>query len=140
VGTQVLEQSLDIDFDLLLTDLCPMDLLLQRIGRLHRHSRVRPDALKTAQFIVLETEELEPGACAVYGAWLLLRTRSLLTAQVRLPEDIPALVQAAYSEPAPDELDEAEREAWQAYQKEYQIAVSDAGHFLLRKPGYGLLD
>ena len=140
VGTQVLEQSLDIDFDLLLTDLCPMDLLLQRIGRLHRHSRVRPDALKAAQCIVLETEELEPGACAVYGAWLLLRTRSLLTAQIRLPEDIPALVQAAYSDPDPDQLDEAAREAWQAYQKEYQIAVSDAGHFLLRKPGYGLLD
>ena len=54
VGTQTLEQSLDIDADLLITDLCPVDVLLQRIGRLHRHSRDdRPAGYGKAQCVVL---------------------------------------------------------------------------------------
>jgi len=56
VGTQTLEQSLDIDADFLVTDLCPMDVLLQRVGRLHRHTRARPTGFETAQTVVLHPE------------------------------------------------------------------------------------
>lgn len=53
IGTQTLEQSLDIDADLLVTDLAPSDVLLQRVGRLHRHDRKRPLGYDSACCIVL---------------------------------------------------------------------------------------
>jgi len=55
-GTQTLEQSLDIDADFLVTDLCPMDVLLQRIGRLHRHARSRVRGFERAECVVLRPE------------------------------------------------------------------------------------
>jgi CRISPR-associated endonuclease/helicase Cas3 len=58
VGTQTLEISLDCDADLLVTDLCPMDVMLQRIGRLHRHpdqrDAYRPAGYKKPHLVVLQ--------------------------------------------------------------------------------------
>ena len=63
IGTQTLEQSLDIDADFLITDLCPIDVLLQRTGRLHRHREIRrPETFTAPCCIVLTPEDgLETG-------------------------------------------------------------------------------
>lgn len=117
VASQVAEQSLDVDFDLLVSDLCPVDLLLQRMGRLHRHrrgadQRDRPEHLRTARCLVTgaewEAEVPAPvrGSVAVYGRHALLRSAAVLLPHldggsrrpVRLPEDISPLVQSAYGD------------------------------------------
>ncbi|MFV0635071.1 CRISPR-associated helicase Cas3' [Mitsuokella sp. WILCCON 0060] len=101
VGTQVMEQSLDVDFDILFTEICPMDLLLQRIGRLHRHNRKmpRPSRLQEAYCYIMGIKEnlsFDEGCEAVYGKYLLLKTRAFLPDILTLPDDIPRLVQQVY--------------------------------------------
>lgn len=136
IGTQVIEQSLDIDFDILVTDLAPMDLLLQRIGRLHRHDILRPKKLEKPAVYVLGTSddfEFESGSKVVYGDYLLMRTQYYLPKQISIPSDISCLVQKVYSE---DELALGE-----AYQKAKEAQTSmlakkegSAKTFRLEKP------
>ncbi|ERJ83443.1 CRISPR-associated helicase Cas3 [Peptostreptococcaceae bacterium oral taxon 113 str. W5053] len=100
IGTQVIEQSLDIDFDVLISDLAPMDLLLQRMGRLHRHDETkRPDKHKSPVLYIMgmnDTLEFEEGSSFVYGDFLLARTQYYLPKVIRMPEDISVLVQKVY--------------------------------------------
>ncbi|MCL4463233.1 MAG: CRISPR-associated helicase Cas3' [Firmicutes bacterium] len=100
IGTQVLEQSLDIDFDVLVTDICPMDLLLQRIGRLHRHERERPEKLRDALCLIigLDGDSFEAGTEEIYGTYLLMRTKACLPHRLVLPHDISKLVQDVYND------------------------------------------
>ena len=109
VATQVVEQSLDVDFDLMVTDLAPVDLVLQRAGRLHRHDRDRPAALASPELWVTGVSWdadglpiLERGATAIYGQDALLRSLVTLglpgSAAFSLPADIPRLVHRAYGD------------------------------------------
>lgn len=60
VATQVVEQSLDLDFDLLVTDLAPVDLMIQRAGRLWRHGR--SDRPLSAPELLVVSPEAAPDA------------------------------------------------------------------------------
>lgn len=100
VGTQVLEQSLDIDFDILISDICPIDLLLQRIGRLHRHIRSRPEKLRLPLCLItgVDGDVFEKDTENIYGKYLLLRTKARLPKFIILPGDISSLVQDVYGD------------------------------------------
>lgn len=140
IGTQVLEQSLDIDFDFLVTELCPMDLLLQRTGRLHRHwnRAERPQMLRQARCVVLDTGEegFDEGSEAVYGKWLLWRTRRLLPQSIMLPQDIPRLVQQTYGWEPEDSLprDEQSEKARIEYANQQDIKARRAEQFAILPP------
>ncbi|MBA0050161.1 type I-E CRISPR-associated protein Cse1/CasA [Streptomyces sp. AJS327] len=131
VASQVVEQSLDVDFDLLVTDLAPVDLALQRMGRLHRHPRPRPTPLRRARCLVTGVDwrtdppRLARGSIAVYRAHHLLRALAVLGphldgAPLVLPKHISPLVQEAYGKtpvgpeswaPVLDKAASAERDA-----------------------------
>lgn len=108
IATQVAEQSLDLDFDLIATDLAPIDLVLQRAGRLWRHARKsRPISEPILMVAGLAGDEPPSFAKplwwgAVYREDILLRTWSLLRDGQRrnltLPDEIDTLVQAVYEE------------------------------------------
>lgn len=101
IGTQVIEQSLDIDFDVLITELAPMDFLLQRMGRLHRHSDTpRPENLKNPQVYVLNATncKFDKASTYVYSEYLLFRTEYYLPKEIELPKDISHLVQEVYAD------------------------------------------
>lgn len=133
IATQVVEQSLDIDFDFLISDLAPVDLLLQRAGRLHRHERdARPEAhavprLTVAGLLPGQLPDLTTTAWRfVYEPYLLGMTWALLLEErsLQLPADIDRLVQLVYGDgELPAQLDEQIRQ----YIEERSLAEHLAG-------------
>lgn len=109
VGTQVLEQSLDMDADFLVSAFAPTDMLLQRLGRLWRHSNTpRPDSADCEAWLLapeLETAIAQPykafgNSAYVYAPYVLCRSLQVWQAlqQVTLPTDIRSLIEASYAE------------------------------------------
>ncbi|MBI5431062.1 MAG: CRISPR-associated helicase Cas3' [Nitrosomonadales bacterium] len=106
IATQVAEQSLDLDFDLIVTDLAPIDLMLQRAGRMWRHKR-KSRPVSEPILLVAGLAGDEPPSFgkflwwgAVYREDILLHTWILLQAKqsLTLPDEIDTLVQAVYEE------------------------------------------
>jgi CRISPR-associated endonuclease/helicase Cas3 len=105
VSTQIIEQSLDLDFDLMITELAPIDLLIQRSGRLHRHSgKKRPPRLESPSLLILRPEfkdgavpDFGSSSC-VYSEYVLLKSYLLLKNKemMCIPDDIEAFVEAVY--------------------------------------------
>jgi len=140
VGTQVLEQSLDLDFDVMVSDLAPIDLLLQRAGRLHRHNRARPAAHMTPHlwlnFEITSEGDLKLGTDrTIYDEFIMRQTYKTLAEcpQIQLPNDYRTLIEAVYTDQPPSE-DDPLYDAWLELQSKQKIAFGEARERLLPEP------
>jgi CRISPR-associated endonuclease/helicase Cas3 len=136
IATQVIEQSLDVDFDLMISDLAPIDLLLQRSGRLHRHTRKnRPHSLQQPTlWIVAPTLDSQGKAQFVDSgyiydrhvllrSWLTLRYRD----SIQLPEETDVLIESVYDldMAVPESIEVVHQEDWQTSLAEYRAETEE---------------
>ncbi|MER6507942.1 CRISPR-associated helicase Cas3' [Nonomuraea sp. NPDC001636] len=150
VATQLAEQSFDVDADVLVTDLTTIDLLLQRLGRIHRHDGVpRPSLVRQPEVIVTgfaprgeDAPWILNASEAIYRRYLLLRTAALVCAadggEWSVPSQVLQLVEQVYGE-APDVVPPAwskdEQQAREEWVSEQENRARSAEHFLLTQAG-----
>lgn len=151
VGTQVLEQSLDIDADFMVSRFAPTDMLLQRMGRLWRHAET-PRAEGARRECWLLAPELDKAiqqplsvfgnSAYVYSPYVLCRSLEVWQsrASLSLPDDIRRLIEATYAprdeaEPMSRWLHELEhgtsrRKGRNALQQLARVTLAEAGNTL----------
>lgn len=146
VGTQVLEQSLDVDFDVLVTDLAPIDLVLQRAGRVHRFpSIVRAEGFEDPLLIVVgmaRTPTGPPvfprGSLSVYEEHLLLRSAAVVLEResIVVPDEVPLLVEQVYGDHdvVPSTWSERAKDASREWRAAERARESTAEQFAIPSP------
>ncbi|MEM9665507.1 MAG: CRISPR-associated helicase Cas3', partial [Bacteroidota bacterium] len=162
VATQLAEQSLDLDFDVLFTDLAPIDLLLQRAGRLHRHLEARPSATRpegyrqpTVFWLCPEADSggvpdlsdigIRPTKYTVYSPLIAWKTWRVLQCRDTwsLPTDYRILIESVYDgqKEAPSDVSKESASGWrravQAFEKTEAEARAQAVNQLIPEPTSG---
>ena len=136
ISTQVVEQSLDVDFDAMMTAIAPMDLLLQRAGRVYRHEETpRPENCTGAKLTILcPGENGSFGASAYVYPECLLRSSERLLKEIKhisIPDDLARLVREAYS---PDMAPQAEAQKWKEKLLQDEAEAGASQRYLLDPP------
>ena len=141
----MIEQSLDLDFDVMVTDMAPVDLLIQRAGRLHRHERGQ--RRHPRQLTIVRPQTGSNGlpnfgsSAYVYEPYVLLQSYLALKdrSAVSLPAETPSLIEAVYGAGAPSHPDPAWNAAlggaYAAMRKEQKSIEGKAQEYLVLPPG-----
>jgi len=129
IGTQVLEQSLDLDFDIMVSDLAPIDFLLQRAGRLHRHQRGKRGQPRLYLNVRTGDGKLELAETDtwIYDEFLLRQTWATLEgkSEINLPADYRPLIESVYAAPEPMR-DNPLRDVWEQMDRDRKSARAEA--------------